>query len=275
MNLQIPNTSDVISHCWTEAENIVLHDSAEALADASEETITSTFYQKFYAALKAGSDAGEIAKAIYKDLANTSIWGLSTENCRDLSKDFVAEVAVFDLHRRYTEGKTGGDFGLVLSRPDISQLGSTIQFKQHRQGLLCQAKLKDIDGYWSGLGGNQEILLADRTSYLALVLYQFKNNRRNLSPFQWKSCLGFSIPEIQKWFRDDIFSDLKTSPEIVGGLASGRIGTNDNGTINTVIAPSGNPSVHVRIFRDGEKPGSEVIVRVRGDIENIQNVNSI
>jgi len=119
--------------------------------NADEEFITDLFYGQIKYRLRKASKNREIQKAFEADLRE----GLSKRGAYSGVLDNQAQtyvnglIADIVLHNKRQEGKSGGDFGLVLIQPQI--VHSWVNWKIEKKecsGLLCQAKLKGRDGKW-------------------------------------------------------------------------------------------------------------------------------
>ena len=156
---------------------------------------------------------------------------------KDLSQAFgcVVEHAVLTriargvkakvtFHARHVEGKTGGDLGQVVCRPDLTLTGSQLSIEhEHERGLLCQAKLKRRAGAkrpsaWGAFTKKQCAVLGDRIPYLALLVYEYDaEEREHLKPFQWQVCAGFGFEQLRGWVKSRLFPSLAGSACISAG----------------------------------------------------------
>jgi hypothetical protein len=161
------------------------------------------------------------------------------------------------LHKRPTERITGGDIGILIIRPNVYEQGDYIRITDHRRGLLCQAKLKNQKGKWGSFTKRQVQVLPERLSYLSLLLYSYGDEaRRSFNPFSWQLCNSAEFSEIRNWLKNDNFPKLVTSDHIVTNLGYGNIGTDDDAIIDSVISPSRNPTLVIRItWPDDRRPG--------------------
>src|SRR4029077_9602721 len=99
--------------------------------------------------------------------------------------------------------KTGGDIGLVLIRPNVNherfRMRPLTVDEHYSRGLLCQTKIKRRNARWGGFTPNQKKILSNRTEYLALLLYEYKDaERKALMPFQWQSCARMNFKGIER-----------------------------------------------------------------------------
>jgi hypothetical protein len=271
MNLRIPNVVSLISECWELVERNIIMESLDTMADFPEEEITSAFYRELKKELKKRSDLKEIEKALKLDLGWCTTLNLDTNDQHRLSQGWKADVFVSSKHRRAVEARTGGDYGLVFSRPDISIVDNGFRFNEMKRGLLCQAKLRNFRRVWDPPKVNQIKNLRDKTDYLAFLLYEYTDGRTGLAPFSWHSTKGRQIEDAIEWFEADSFPDRMSSKEILDNLANGQIGTENSNIINEIIVPEENTYFIIRITKDSGDPYSGVITKIRGD--NYINVN--
>jgi hypothetical protein len=166
---------------------------------------------------------------------------------KKIADDLIAEVT---FHGKGAEPKTGGDFGLVISRPQISNK----LIVEHFRGLLCQAKRWVSNGSKGALTENQIKLFDGISKYLAFVLYSLPDNTGALDAFIWKSCKGFEVEAVKRWLKDGVFPDSYGSDEIIKQLGRDQIGTCDERIIREKIAPLGNPALQIRIWWPEDDP---------------------
>src|SRR4030067_815183 len=102
--LKIPNTITIIAECWKKAEDDLRNEMKEFYPDSGEEYITSRFHEQLARELKSSSQKKDIETAFLKDLEDNH-WSESRRKLSKISSGLFADV----LHRRHTEGKTGGD----------------------------------------------------------------------------------------------------------------------------------------------------------------------
>ena len=209
--LKISNTLRCLAECWLEAEESLRRDINNLYPLADEEFITKMFHGKYKEILREVSEQGLIKDRFLSDL-RVAFPGLGNELYR-IADGLIAEVS---LHRRTTERITGGDLGFVIIRPNVVREYDYLKIKDHRTGLLCQAKLKNRKGKWGQLSANQIKVLQDRLPYFALLLYSYNDQeRRYLNPFKWKICnTAKDVKEVQNWLKKDEFSGLLSSDEV-------------------------------------------------------------
>lgn len=250
--LEMPNTIDVIIKCWRIAEESMQQNILNFHSDVDEEFITCMFHGKFAAALKDASEKSLIEQAFIDDL-RAGFPHIGNE----LDKAALGLVADVTLHKRHTERITGGDFGLLLIRPQIQEDGYYLTKSDYRRGLLCQAKLKSRLGKWGRFTPNQRKVLPSRLSYLSLLLYEYSDSdRKMIKPFHWQNCNEYAFHEVEDWLSNGQFPDPYTSDHTIAKLGYGLIGTDDVGTLDEIVCPTGNPKLVIKIdWPDGKGPG--------------------
>lgn len=264
--LNIPKTLCIISECWNKAEENLRNDIRDYNPDIDEEGITLFFHSQMSKELKLKSEENAIATAFLDDLKQHFPF---LRYRTAILKEYDGLIADITLHNRTTEGRTGGDFGFVIIRPQLELYRSEPKPslkppRDYQRGILCQAKLKQRNGKWRTpiFGKNQERFLPERLKYLALLLYSYKDNKRHiLHPFRWQRCdiPSLSFEQIKEWFKNDSFPSLEKSDSIIKELGNGDIGTDDADELKEIISPNNNRSLIIRIYWPDDKgPGSEV-----------------
>lgn len=250
--LEIPNTLDVLIERWLLAEQTLRNDIERYHPDAGEEYITESFHGIYGRMLSDASESKLIENAFLKDLKKA--FPLLTSYLPKISRGLIAEIT---LHKRQTERITGGDIGLLVIRPNVFVQGDYIKIKDYRRGLLCQAKLKNRLGKWGNFTERQIEVLPERMSYLSLLLYSYQDNsRRCLSPFTWQLCNSGTFEEVQNWLKNDKFPELVASDHIVAHLGYSLIGTDNDHIIDSIISPSSNRTLVIKITWPGwPRPG--------------------
>ena len=259
--MRIPNTLNFIAYCWMIAEESLRKDIQICWPGSDEEFITQYFHGKFGATLMFASKYKFIEKAFFEDLV-LSYPGFQLES-ETIANGLIAEAV---LHKRRTESITGGDMGLIIARPQISNDGNYFNISDYRRGLLCQAKIKRSSGNWGGFTKNQIEILPKRMQYLSLLLYSYEDKgREKLKNFIWQGCQFAEMDQVQEWLKCDFFPKTNTSDEIITALGNGSIGTDDNQIIDKVIAPAKNPTLVIRITWPNDLPppgGPDSSVRI-------------
>ena len=260
--MSIPALSKLVSECWVRAEQKLRESVKTKFPDRDEEILTDLFHAELAIEFQTVSATGAVANAFLRDLRNS----LPNISDRILSKIADGLIATVTFHPKSVEEKTGGDFGIVIVRPDVRRalyVGSELTINHdYRRGLLCQAKVFRRNSSWGGLSSSQRKVLPTRLSYLSLVLYRYsdqRSDRRELEPFQWQLAQNATVAEIDKWLHADDFPSLQDSGRILSALARDLIGTDDKEIIAEFITPPMRPSLEINIhWRDGDGPGDKV-----------------
>lgn len=235
-------------------------DIRENCPGLNEDEITRAFHKEFVKTLRTASNYGKIENAFLKDL-NSAFPSIPPYQLAKIPPGLMADVI---LHKRNTEGDTGGDIGLTLTRPFVEYHthSSSLKIKDYRRGLLCQAKLKNSKGKWSYFSDSQKKVLDDRLQYLGILLYKYKDTERHdLDYFQWQLCNeAASLTDMMNWLKTSIFPTVVDSEHIIKGIGNGKIGTDNEKVIDEIIAPKGNACLEIIINWPGGKPDSNVTV---------------
>ena len=266
--LNIPKTAAIIAECWNEAEQALQHQVRHYSPSLDEEDITVAFHAKLAESLFSASDRKRIENAFARDF-KSSFWrnDLEIDPAR-IAKGLRATVT---LHKRATEKLTGGDFGLVIVRPQIHLRYSSLYITEYRRGLLTQAKLQGRSRR-NSFTRNQEKVLINRLEYLAMLLYRYDDDgMRELKPFAWQIADGMSWENLKKALKEDDFSETMSSSEIINRLSLGKIGTDSNSVISKLISPVANRSLVIEIsWPPGAHPGSQIRVHSKDRVANVQ-----
>ena len=244
MTMKLEHTIQVLCKAWRAAEKELEDEVAQFNPGSGEEGITERLFAILQKALGAASNDGLIASAFSEDLAEAHP-DIQINRTQILSQGLIAEV----LHNRSLEGrKTGADFGLILTSPEVERSGGQLHISQNRNGLLCQAKLKKQT--WGQLTASQIKILPEHMKYLAIPLYTYDDGEyRKLCLGKWFNCKGSSVDKINKHLRTDFRrARLKSSTDILTGLALGKLGTQKSEIIDEFIAPKGNRNFELRIW---------------------------
>jgi len=259
--MRIPNLADLIANCWNRAESALLDTIKEKFPDADEETVTILLHGELRSEFNKANEKRTVEAAFRRDLQLSGLGGRASY-FPDIARGLIATVS---FHPREVERKTGGDFGLVLDRPNVDFARFTrsrLTISDHRRGLLCQAKIFGRSSKWNKPTKNQRQVLADKLQYLALVLYRYSDQdgeRRHLAPIEWQLTDQATMNEIDAWLASDSFPRLQRSSEIINNLSNDKIGTADKIMIAEFVAPRVRPSLEIVIrWADGRGPGSEV-----------------
>jgi hypothetical protein len=262
--MQTPALGKIIADCWMNAENSVRH-AAKRYRDKGEEFITELLNSELEREFQKASDSRFVEKAFLTDLkkAFPLITGESLSNVA------LGLIATVSFHPKHVEGKTGGDLGLVVVRPHVQMFPFdkhlTID-RDHRRGLLCQAKIFGNKSKWGPLTPKQLELLPGKIDYSSLLLYRYADQRAkrcDLLPFAWQLTRAATIEEIKGWLASGYFPGLSDSRVIFQSLIRDKIGTGDKVVIDRDVAPSGlRDSLVITIrWKDGRDPGDRVSVK--------------
>jgi hypothetical protein len=149
-------------------------------------------------------------------------------------------------------------------RPQVTSIGEYIRIREYRRGILCQAKLKSASAKWGRFTKNQKKLLPERLPYLGLLLYRYRGrSRRVLAPFAWQICRTAArtaaFAEVEGWLRSDSFPSCIDSPTVIREVGGGRMGTDDDKTIDGVIRPGMNRCLEIKIYwPKGRPPDAQI-----------------
>jgi hypothetical protein len=235
--------------------------------DKDEAIVTELFQAELRTQFEIASAAGSVAEAFQKDL-ETAFDKVTAGSLRQIS---AGAEAIVSFHPNETERVTGGDFGIVLVRPDIRQAQfeeAALSIKDdYQRGLLAQAKILKRNSRWRTLTSTQKKTLRGKESYLALVLYRYKDNRserRHLAPFEWQLAKNATVTQMGRWLARGRFPSLQESTHILGQLSLNQIGTDNKEIIAANIAPPLRPSLTIKIgWPDGRRPPNRVYLELR------------
>ena len=238
--------------------------------NAGEEFITNLFCGQINYFLREASNERRIENAFLKDLENAigyrylSDYALS----RSLKSTAAGLVADIVLHNKRTEGRTGGDFGLIIIHPSIHFDSKGLKIKKGQSsGLLCQAKLKDKAGKWNQLNENQKFILNQNKDFSSLVLYSYTDtDRTNLAPIAWTLCKSQAIVNIEERLKRDALDEINTldTKKVLQLLGRKEIGTNDRDTISKIISPSVRQHLELRIYwPEGDDDSDTLEIKIR------------
>jgi hypothetical protein len=272
--LPIPRTLGVVSKYWEQAEAELRNMVHTKYHDLDEETITILFHREYCFLLRKASRAHEISHAFLHDMHQAFPELSEAIELRAIAEDLIADVS---LHSRRVEGRTGGDFGFTITRPqvDVIDLSSAVNFasfiaknndcprlrtSEHQFGLLTQAKLKDRRGKWPGFSDNQEKYLPERMDFLALLLYHYSDERReSLLPFEWQVCQHRTMDEAREWLTSDDFPNRINSTNLIKQLGEGKIDTDNSGFLEQHIRPTGRPQLSIVVtWPIGKRPPEQI-----------------
>lgn len=270
--MNIDETLKVVCGAVADAEAALAEQVKLYYHGADEEFITFAFYCHIRHRLREASRNKLIEGAFLKDLKAAlrqyRLSGLSVgrESESDVSRQATGLVADMVLHNKPQEGRTGGDFGLVVVHPKIIITSKSIEAKKgFSSGLLCQAKMKRRAGKWGDFSENQRGKLPEHLDYASLILYSYMDEeRRELNPVAWKLCRGSSLPELELALKRDAPGETLGAADVVRRLGRGEIGTSDQAKIDEVISPSARQYLELRIYwSQGKDPKGPVELKVR------------
>lgn len=257
--LPIPSVTELIARCWTESETAIRTSFREKHPDLDEVFITRLFHDVLRETFHKISDEGKVEEAFLKDLRKAFPTYAYSEVLANISSGLVASVT---LHPPKIEEYTGGDLGLLLTRPNVSEsydYETKLIVGGYRRGLLCQAKVKRRNGKWGQFSKNQKKMLPNHVDYLALLLYEYADlERLELLPFHWQLCKDSHFKQIKNWIKSGSFPMLQTSEHTIDLLGKDKIGTDDNEIIDEFICPKTRSYMEIKIFWPDKSSGFEV-----------------
>jgi hypothetical protein len=273
MDVHINETLKEVCNAINSAEATLREHIKLYYHNANEEHITFLLYGHIKHRLREASHNKSIEKAFLKDLKSSLGYqpNIDWDLDRKLHQEAEGLIADIVLHNKRQEGKTGGDFGLIIVHPQIKVDDEFLEIKKGvSSGLLCQAKLQDKDGKWGPLTKNQRATLSnpDHLYFTSLALYSFLDGERtDLDSIAWKLCRGTSLPQIQALLKNGPIEKLATTRDIITSLGRKEIGTEDQNLIETVISPSVRQHLEIRIYRPKDKkdngPKQSAKLRIR------------
>jgi hypothetical protein len=265
--IYIPNTLAVVSDAIQKAEGGLKKHIKAYYHNANEEFITGLFYGQIKYQLRKASMSNKIGEAFIEDLRHAASEISYNHFSIDHEMLTYAEGLIADiyLHNKRQEGRTGGDFGLIVARPQLNMDDDSIVLKKgSSSGLLCQAKLKKIDGSWEPLRRSQEKALSLYNKFFSLALYSYKNDNRDvLNKIHWKNCKGIKKSKIVNSLKINDFNELMDVKEVITSLGQNKIGTTDEKDIKDVISLGKQTTFEIKVFnpKDGD-PKKDIIQKV-------------
>lgn len=262
--MKIPKTLNIVIECWNKAESNIRENVREKYHDYDEEFLTRLFCGEFSFELREASKKGRIAKAFLEDL-RSEYPKINYSSAKTITENLIADI---HFHKRHVEKVTGGDFGFTIARPNIllaqkSYSPNTIEVNPqiYQRGLLCQAKLKNSKG-WGKFTPNQKKVLPGRLRYLALLLYDSDEGKREvLGPFKWQLCndQDITIEMISNWLKSGSFPSASSSSKIIKQLGNAEIGTDDKEILERIIKATDKPQFSISIhWPDDKKPPDSI-----------------
>lgn len=245
--LELPETLKLLKSCWSSAENSARDLFTKKYKIHTEVTINQLFYGELSERFRKANDRNAFSQAVLTDLAPLATSPSLMDAARRITAGIVARVS---YHEPQVEVHTGGDLGLTVIRPSFTKARSCRGFSSwlHEQGLLCQAKRQTKDGKWGLFTQKQKEVLPKHIRYLILLLYGYSGPRRDvLDTFMWKSCANNDLETINKWLHSNVLDGIIYSPEVIELLGNGKLGTDDEKTIEEVICAGNNSYLKVEI----------------------------
>jgi hypothetical protein len=271
--IPIDETLNVVCCAINNAESTLKEHVKLYYHNVNEEFITTAFYGHIKHRLCEASQNKLIEHAFLKDL-KTALHSLPYHGYNPISNweldnrlHIRAEGLIADivLHNKRQEGKTGGDFGLLIVHPQIEIEEDGLKIEEGRtSGLLCQAKLKDKDGQWGSFTDNQQTILPKQLDFTSLVLYSYCDEQRiDLNPLAWKLCQGMSFPAIEALLKKSDLEEELGTIDVVRRLGREEIGTKDQTLIETIISPVTRQYFEIRIYRPNYNDPKETVIKLR------------
>lgn len=259
--LKIPETISLIKTCWQTAEERIRDAVETKFHEADEEFITKLICGELRSEFKMANLKHRFEAAFKVDLARA----YPRSDLTWIAKGLIARVV---HHPKKTEALTGGDFGLLVARPQVELRYDTPKITMRSQGLLVQAKKQRSNGDLGSLTPNQRRALPSRLSYIVFVLYMYENLGGRLSPLIWLCPSGIGISDIESNFvalkkkcpkaledvRKLVAAPILSSMDVLEALAEGYRGTSDQAIIKEDICPENASSVTIEITWPNQKP---------------------
>lgn len=267
MSIQLKKTVELIASLFFDAETKLISKIGKDFPAATEEQITDIFHEILAEVLEKASKERKIEEAFIKDI-NSSFHNIENFHINKLSKGLIASVS---WHNRVTEGRSGGDIGLLFVQPTITaeHNGKLSLIRQgNRQALLVQAKRKKFQKPWRQLTLPQQKNLKDRTEFLSLLRFEYVDNQnRNLKPFVWTLCKGYKLDQLMIWLTNNNFPNSLNTPNLIKDLGFGKIGTKDYNIIESIIFPDKIQTMVIIIdWKDDDDPQS-VVITINNNLE--------
>lgn len=253
MPTSIPSTVRLLVQCWNRAEQRTSGQWSLRSPNADERFITEHFWESLNDELVKATKDGALARAFQDDLCHkySSLAGAYAQ-LQEITHDMFMDCR---LHNSRQEGLSGGDFGLVFARPSLRSSYPGLSIRMKEQGLLCQAKAQSKTGRWGKLTKRQIKVLPPNLNFTSLVLYESVEPQAPLKSFEWQTCAGYKIGDVQGWLAKGQFPDLQSSERTIQLLADGSIGTAAREIIDQVIRIEGRNELRIRIdWPDGSRP---------------------
>lgn len=271
-----PNLRRLLADKWSEGESATKAFVSDLFPEASETFITEYLIATIRRKLREVSEKGLVAKAFAQDIRRWSLENYSVSfKCSPdaIASGLFAEIIPHNLRR---EGVTGGDFGLVYSRPamEFKPGEDRLVLPFVRDGLLVQAKRQDKDGAFGGFTPNQEVILPDAVRFLGLYLYSREVD--DILSFGWIAGKGLKFSDFKGVLKGNESNApaLRSSARVLRDLEDGSIGTDDEKIIEEQIGHAGLPSFELRIdWPDGKTPDPpKAYVHMKAEVQEVIHV---
>jgi hypothetical protein len=267
MSITLKNTVKLLARCFMKAENQLRERIALDFPGAVEEQITTILQDRVAKVLRSTSRGREFETVFAADIQNAIGYISGIEQ---FASGLIAKVS---WHPRKTEEKTGGDLGLAIIQPLISDWGNRIELIREgsAHGLVCQAKRKTFKGSWGFLEENQMNAITKGHHYFSILRYEYLNSKNStLKEFIWTLCKDHTANQVAHWLAQNSFPNEYRTEEIIEKLGFGQIGTPDPKVIEELITPEKSQILVVKIdWDDGFDPKSAVytINNARADLQ--------
>lgn len=255
----IPQTIALLKTCWETAEARVCREVGTKYRESDEEAITVLLCGELRQEFDEKNSYREFENAFASDLRVH----FPFVDLNWVSHGLIGRVV---HHPRHIEKKTGGDFGLVIGRPQVEHRWGT-DVCMHTQGLLVQAKKQSKTGRVGKLTKVQRTVLPAKLEYTAFVLYMYSGSGTELAPFAWVCADGRQLqaveadlarlngahPKTISSFREIMIGSVASSTDMIEAVSQGALGTSDKRVIDAEICPALTSSVTIEVtWRDGK-----------------------
>lgn len=210
------NLCECMQGCLKQAEEVLIQLVKEKYHALHEEMITHLFWCELKYAATAHNKSGDWSRALAKDLRTAFP---NHVHSYDLPRRVGGLFCDVHLHNHKREAKTGGDFGLFTSLPEIEHKAwstNELHIPIRDRAVLVQAKLRQQGESFGKLTEKQEEHLPTRAEYSAFVLYGYDNEEKTIMPpFQWQSCAGKKLEDMKSWLKGGNFPERLGSSDMI------------------------------------------------------------
>jgi hypothetical protein len=249
--MEHPSLKNFIIKNWQEAEKNVRNDIRSFCPKSYELFVTELFHLYLCKAFQ--KNHPDLRQCLISDALPAV---LEKQELRNSIEDFCGKISLqVVLHKLSSEARTGGDLGVIVGKPIFS--GTSGKIFLERQGVVCQAKMKDERGHWNPLSTSQVGRLKDGLDTFACLLYDYgdwNGERRFLNGFRWAIFRKNDIDLVNTLNFDSIQATEYLSKDFIENLFLGNIGSNDEDRINTCVLASGNPYLEIIIMSGPDEP---------------------